>query len=114
MFRSTTTERIFKMAKQLGKIFTYVHHTGKFMGWIELSCETDFAERTDVFNKIGEELAMHVATTDTDCIADLAKDPYVTDPDITVRGVINKLKEELSEDVQIKRFYRTNFGEDKT
>lgn len=44
-----------------GRIFTYVHNGSKLAVLLELNCETDFVARTDDFNTLGHEIAMHIA-----------------------------------------------------
>ncbi len=44
-----------------GRIFTYVHNGAKLAVLLELNCETDFVARTDDFNALGHEIAMHIA-----------------------------------------------------
>lgn len=44
-----------------GVIGTYVHSNNKVVGIIALACETDFVARTEAFQELAHELAMHVA-----------------------------------------------------
>ena len=43
-----------------GRIFHYVHTNYKIGALLELNSETDFVAKTDEFNSLGHELAMHV------------------------------------------------------
>jgi len=43
-----------------GIIGVYVHHDKKTAAMLELNCETDFVARTDEFQNLARELAMHV------------------------------------------------------
>lgn len=43
-----------------GIIGTYVHHGSKAAALVELNCETDFVARTDQFQQLARDLAMHV------------------------------------------------------
>ena len=45
-----------------GKIFVYAHHTGKVVGVVELFCETDFVAKNELFENLGRDLAMQVAS----------------------------------------------------
>jgi elongation factor Ts len=47
-----------------GLIGSYVHVTGKIGVLVEVACETDFVARTDEFQKLVRDLAMHVAAHD--------------------------------------------------
>ncbi len=48
-------------AASQGMIFSYIHNTGKLGTLVELNCETDFVAKTDEFQQLGHEIAMHVA-----------------------------------------------------
>jgi elongation factor Ts len=43
-----------------GIIGHYIHFGGKAAGLVELNCETDFVARTERFQELSRELAMHV------------------------------------------------------
>lgn len=43
-----------------GLIGTYVHHDSKVAAMVELNCETDFVARTEQFQKLARNLAMHI------------------------------------------------------
>lgn len=44
-----------------GRVFSYIHTNGKIGTLVELNCETDFVARTDEFQELGKEIAMHIA-----------------------------------------------------
>ncbi len=44
-----------------GVIGHYIHHDGKTAVLVELNCETDFVARTEDFQALAKDLAMHVA-----------------------------------------------------
>jgi elongation factor Ts len=46
-----------------GIIGTYVHHGSKAAALVELNCETDFVARTDQFQQLARDLAMHVVAS---------------------------------------------------
>ena len=58
-----------KAAKRAGRsteqgvVGSYIHTGGKVGVLIEVNCETDFVARTDDFQELVKELAMHVAAT---------------------------------------------------
>ena len=47
-----------------GLVGHYIHAGGKIGVLLELDCESDFVARTDVFQTLAHDLAMHVAATD--------------------------------------------------
>src|SRR4051794_16181872 len=44
-----------------GQVFFYRHHNGKLAVMVELDCNTDFVARGEDFQKLGSELAVHIA-----------------------------------------------------
>jgi elongation factor Ts len=47
-----------------GLIGSYIHMGGKIGVLVEVNCETDFVARTEAFQNLVKELAMHVAAAD--------------------------------------------------
>ena len=47
-----------------GMIGSYIHLGGKIGVLVELNCETDFVARTDDFQNLVKEVAMHIAAAD--------------------------------------------------
>ena len=47
-----------------GAIGTYIHLGGKIGVMLEVNCESDFVARTDDFNNLVKEVAMHIAASD--------------------------------------------------
>jgi elongation factor Ts len=57
---SAATKRSSKAAKD-GTITSYIHMGGKIGVMVEVNCETDFVAKTDDFQAMAKDLAMHVA-----------------------------------------------------
>ena len=57
-----------------GLVGTYIHAGGKIGVLLELNCESDFVARTDDFQNLLKDIAMHVAATDP---------RYVSSEDVT-------------------------------
>lgn len=63
------TKGIAKAAKRAGKITaegmvaSYIHGMGKVGVLIELNCETDFVARTEQFQTLAKDIAMHIAAS---------------------------------------------------
>ena len=47
-----------------GAIGSYIHMGGKIGVLVEVNCETDFVARTDDFNNLVKDVAMHIAAAD--------------------------------------------------
>jgi elongation factor Ts len=43
---------------------SYIHSNGKIGVLVEVNCETDFVARTDEFQRLVRDIAMHVAAAD--------------------------------------------------
>jgi elongation factor Ts len=59
---SAATKRSSKAAKD-GAIASYIHMGGKIGVMVEVNCETDFVAKTDDFQTMAKDLAMHVAAS---------------------------------------------------
>ena len=44
-----------------GIVTDYIHHNKRVGVLLELNCETDFVARTDDFQRLGKDIAMHIA-----------------------------------------------------
>ncbi len=51
-----------------GVVGSYIHTGGKVGVLVEVNCETDFVARTDDFQQLVKELAMHIAAADPLCV----------------------------------------------
>ena len=47
-----------------GLVGHYIHAGGKIGVLVELNCESDFVARTDLFQQLAHDIAMHIAATD--------------------------------------------------
>jgi elongation factor Ts len=56
-------KRTGKSASQ-GIIVSYLHHNGQVGVLVELNCETDFVARTEEFQQLARDIALHVASAD--------------------------------------------------
>ena len=90
-----------------GKIFSYVHHNGKVAAIVELFCETDFVARNELFETLGRDLAMQVASMGE---KDLPAQEFIKDPAKKVAGLIKAVIAKTGENVRIGRLYRIELG----
>jgi len=79
---SAATKRSSKAAKD-GVVAQYIHMGGKIGVLVEVNCETDFVAKTEHFQLMAKDLAMHVA----------AANPLYVKPDEIPGDVINREKE---------------------
>lgn len=78
---SAATKRSSKAAKE-GTVASYIHMQGRIGVLVEVNCETDFVARTDEFQAMARDIAMHIA----------AANPTYLKPDDIPEGVMEKEK----------------------
>lgn len=81
-----------------GMVFSYIHHTGRVGSIVSLACETDFVAKTDDFQRLGKEIAMHVAATGS------VDGPYIRDASRTVSDLIKEVIGKLGENIQVMEY----------
>jgi elongation factor Ts len=87
-----------------GVITSYIHATKKLGSMVEILCETDFVAKNADFQELAKEIAMHIAAMRPGNVNDLLDQPYVKNPDMTVKDLINSHVAKLGENIQIGRF----------
>ncbi len=108
-----------------GVIEAYIHHTGEVGALVEINCETDFVAHTDEFKQLAHNLAMQVVATSPQFItaeeipADAELDPqavcllhqpFIREPDRTVREIIAETIAKVGENIKVRRFARFELG----
>ena len=114
-----------RIAKE-GLVFSYIHHGGRLGVLVELNCETDFVARTDDFKNLAHDIAMQVAAMgplyiDVDDVPDdesgdpqglcLLQQPFIKDPAISIKDLVEQTIGKLGENVKIGKFTRFSLGE---
>ena len=139
-----------------GLVSSYIHHGGRIGVLVEVNCETDFVARTDDFQALTRDLAMHIAASeprfiDRDEVTDkvlaeereifrqqaratgkpeavvekivtgkmekfyqefcLMEQPFVRDPNTSVRDLVNGYITKTGENIRVRRFTRFVLGE---
>jgi elongation factor Ts len=64
-------------ATKEGLVGSYIHGNGKIGVLVEIACETDFVARTEDFQTLVRDVAMHVAASDPAAVDREALDPAV-------------------------------------
>lgn len=93
-----------------GLVETYTH-MGKIGAMVELNCETDFVARNPEFKNLAHDLALQVASLDSEKIEDLLKMELIKEPGKTVQELITEKIAKLGENIKIKRVSRFVLGE---
>jgi len=89
-----------------GTVFTYTHQGGKVGVILELRCETDFVARTDVFQNLGKELSLQIASMDPEGVEELLEQDYIREPDKKIADLVAEASGTLGEHVRVERFTR--------
>lgn len=87
-----------------GRVFSYIHHTGRLGSLVALACETDFVAKTDHFQNLGKELSMHVASAKPASVEELLDQEYVRDPSKKISDLIKETVGVLGENIQVVDF----------
>ena len=109
-----------------GVIETYIHIGGRIGAMVELNCESDFVARTDEFKELAHNIAMQVAAQEPlyltgeqipegadkePEIACLLHQPFIKDPEQTIRDIINEAVAKVGENIKVSRFARFELGQ---
>lgn len=90
-----------------GKVFTYSHHTGKIVSVVELLCETDFVARNKLFENLGKDLAMQVASMGEN---DLEKQEFIKDPSKKISNLIKEVIAKTGENIRLGKIIKVELG----
>jgi elongation factor Ts len=90
-----------------GKVFVYSHHTGKVAGIVELLCETDFVAKTEVFEALGRDIAMQIASMGEE---NIEKQDYVKDPSKKISDLVKEVIAKTGENIRIGKSFRVELG----
>jgi len=90
-----------------GKIFVYAHHTGKVVAMVELLCETDFVAKNELFETLGRDIAMQVASMGD---KDLEKQEFIKDSSKKISDIVREVIAKTGENVRIGRVFRVELG----
>ena len=90
-----------------GKIFTYVHHNAKVASLVELFCETDFVARNELFEALGKDLAMQVASMGE---KNIEKQDFIKDPSKKINLLIKEVIAKTGENIRLGRIFRVELG----
>ena len=89
-----------------GYLFSYIHSNGKIGVLLELRCETDFVAKNELFQKLGKELTMQIASMNPKDVAELLEKEYIRDQTKTVADLVNEAVGTVVEKIEVARFIR--------
>lgn len=93
-----------------GKIFVYMHHTGKIVSVVELFSETDFVVRNELFEELGKNIAMQVASMGGKSWDEVKVQEFIKDPAKKVEELVKEIIAKTGENIRVGRIYRVELG----
>jgi elongation factor Ts len=92
---ASASKKSSRVTKQ-GLVASYIHHGGQLGVLIEVNCESDFVARTDDFQELVHDLAMHIAAADPQFIRkeDVSEAALAKEKDIQKARAMNEGKPE--------------------
>lgn len=106
----TKADKRSEMETRAGRIGSYVHDD-RIGVIVEVNCETDFVAKTDEFQTLVKDIAMHIAASNPQDEKKLLKQPFVKNPEITVGDHIKEQIAKLGENIVVRRLVRFALGE---
>jgi elongation factor Ts len=95
-----------------GAVFSYIHMGGKIGVLLEINCETDFVAKSDDFQALGHDIAMHIAaaapkyvTTDEVDTTELDNEREILKTQAINEGKPEAVAEKMVEG-RIKKYYK--------
>ena len=95
-----------KRETKQGIVESYVHSNSKIGVLLELNCETDFVARNKEFKELAHDLVLHIAGMDSKDEKDLLEEPFVKNPEITVKDLVEEKIAKIGENIKIGKFVR--------
>ncbi|MCK6463011.1 MAG: elongation factor Ts [Candidatus Pacebacteria bacterium] len=97
-----------KSDRQLGAgvVEAYVHNNKQIGVMLELKSESDFVSGNEGFRALAKDIAMHATACGPADLNELLSQPYIKNPEITIKDLINQAIQKFGEKVEISRFVR--------
>lgn len=105
-----------KMAKRAdrataeGRIFIYKHHTGRVGVMVELLAETDFVAKNELFEQLGADFALQIASMNPKNEKELKMQDFIKDPSLKMEDLLKDVITKTGENIRLGRFERIEIG----
>lgn len=93
-------------ALHAGMIEAYIHNNKQIGVLLEMKSESDFVSRNNDFHSLAHNIAMHIAASDPRDAEELMKQPYIKNPDTTIKDYIQGHIQKFGENIDVVRFTR--------
>ncbi len=87
-----------------GVIDAYIHANRQTGAMVELRCETDFVSRTDEFQALAHDIAMHATAMKPANLEELLAQPFIKNPEQTISALLTSAIAKIGENIQLARF----------
>jgi elongation factor Ts len=88
-----------------GFVYAFVHNN-RAGTLLEVRCETDFVAKSEPFQEMVHDIAMHITGIGVETVEELLTQPFVKDASITIKDVIDRVVARVGENIKIERFVR--------
>lgn len=105
-----------KAAKRQGRqtgqgiIATYMHHSKKVASMVEILCETDFVARNPLFEELGKNIAMQIASMNPKDVEELESQEFIKEPSKKISDLVKEVIAKTGENVKVGKFARIEVG----
>lgn len=89
-----------------GVIQAYIHPNNAVGVLINLACETDYVARNEDFITLANDIAMHIAAMMPETKEELAEQPFVKNPEVTIAKCIEEATLKIGERIEVTEFTR--------
>jgi len=106
-------EGLEKVAKRIdratgqGKVFSYLQHSNKIVSVVELFSETDFVAKNELFESLGKDIALQVASMGE---TDIESQDFIKDPSKKIKDLIKEVIAKTGENIKLGRVVRIELG----
>lgn len=90
-----------------GKVFCYSHHSNKIVSVVELFSETDFVAKNELFEELGKNIALQVASMGEE---NIESQDFVKDPSKKIIDLIKEVIAKTGENIKLGRVVRIELG----
>lgn len=97
-------------ATSQGIVASYIHHSKKVGVLVELLCETDFVARNELFEELGKNIALQVASMNPKNNKELESQDFIKDPSKKISDLIKEVISKTGENIKLGKFARIELG----
>lgn len=90
-----------------GKVFSYNHHSNKIVSVVELFCETDFVAKNELFDELGKNIALQVASMGEE---DIENQDFIKDGSKKIIDLVKEVIAKTGENIRLGRVFKIELG----